>query len=348
TDQGIYRFDPKQKTFVPDYTLGKAFAGSENGDNIFRIANDNKNNIWFHSKRRNLQAILLPGGTYEIHERPYSMFSRSQVNAIFPDPDGKIIWFAIHDGIIRYDTSITANDGSGFHTLIREVRVDGGPFFRGASPVAADDREEYLPVIEYQNRDLRFRFAAPYFTGETQMQYQWLLEGYDAGWSKWSKETQKDYTNLDPGIATFRVRAKNIYNQISREAVFRLKVLPPWYKTWWALLMYIAGGLFMVFLLVKWRSRKLELEKLNLEQVVHQRTGEIEDKNRVLKEQSEKLKEMDNVKSRFFANISHEFRTPLTLIMGPLEQMVSACPDSDPAQKNKLTLMLRNAQRLLR
>jgi signal transduction histidine kinase/CheY-like chemotaxis protein len=95
----------------------------------------------------------------------------------------------------------------------------------------------------------------------------------------------------------------------------------------------------------------VEKEKLQLEQIVKDRTNEVEEKNRILeqqtellKEQSRKLKEMAAIKSRFFANVSHEFRTPLTLIIGPLEQMLEFGNGENTEQ---LELMMRNAQRLL-
>jgi signal transduction histidine kinase/DNA-binding response OmpR family regulator len=100
------------------------------------------------------------------------------------------------------------------------------------------------------------------------------------------------------------------------------------------------------------RSLKLEQEKQQLQQIVKDRTKEIEEKNQqlerqttLLEEKSEKLRTLSEIKSRFFANISHEFRTPLTLIIGPLEQMLVKCSNYD--DRKKLTLMLRNSQRLL-
>ncbi|MCP4214921.1 MAG: response regulator [bacterium] len=93
------------------------------------------------------------------------------------------------------------------------------------------------------------------------------------------------------------------------------------------------------------RSLKLEQEKLQLQQILRERTEEIEQKNHELENQSKKLQDLSEIKSQFFANISHEFRTPLTLIIGPLEQMLSQSDDT--LERKKFTLMLRNSQRLL-
>lgn len=335
--KGLSRYYEKDDSFIPFPLLGKKYTYGPDAAPVFRIAQDRNRYIWFHSESRNYRAI--PGSS-EVFRVDGGLFRRIpliQVNSIYPDRDGKDIWFAGLEGLIRYDSTVKVNWDSKFSAMIREVLIDvTTPIFGGYRN--SNGNQAHVPELPYKDRNISFRCAAPFFEKEKNTLFRYKLDGYDKNWSEWTTEPQKYYTNLDGGWYNFRVQAKNIYEVVSREDTFRFRVLPPWYKTWWAFILYAVALLILFYYAVKWRSHKLIREKERLEQVVEERTGKI-------REQAEKLEEMDKIKSRFFANISHEFRTPLTLIMSPLEQLLSQ--KKSAKQENIFRVILRNAQQLL-
>lgn len=350
TVQGIFRFDKTENVFIPDTILGEGF--SSRLRKVFRLVEDKNKSIWIHAEGRNYLGIFKADHTFDIDEKSLSRIPiNAQVNFISPDIQENVTWFATHKGLIRFEPEVMKDYNHEYWTIIRKVLINGTLQFSNiTSPVERASRQG--TVLAYSKRSLRFEFAAPFFEDETRTKYRYFLEGYDDEPYGWHRVTYKEYTNLDSGLYRFRVQARNVYGVNSREAAFRFRILPPWYRTWWAFLIYALLFLLTIFLTVKWRSRKLEQEKQGLERVITERTKEIQRKSQqlekqtlLLQEQAEQLKELDHVKSRFFANISHEFRTPLTLIIGPLEQILSR--NLSVRVREELSLMHRNSQRLL-
>jgi signal transduction histidine kinase/DNA-binding response OmpR family regulator len=158
-----------------------------------------------------------------------------------------------------------------------------------------------------------------------------MMEGFDRDWLYVGTKREAVYTNLAPGEYTFRVKAANndgVWNE--QGASIKVIIAPPFWRTWWAYTLYV---LFMMGLL--FGIRRYELNRMRLK-----------DQVKIKHLEAEKLKELDAMKSRFFSNISHEFRTPLTLILGPIENMLAKITDKQSNQD--LSLMHKNATNLLR
>ncbi|WP_183571967.1 two-component regulator propeller domain-containing protein [Mucilaginibacter sp. X5P1] len=178
-------------------------------------------------------------------------------------------------------------------------------------------------VLNYQQSSISFEFALLNYTAPENNQYAYKLDGFDKAWHYNSTERNANYTNLDPGHYTFYVKAANndgVWN--NKFTSVAIDILPPFWGTWWfKLLMLVLFSTSAYFLLLF--KKNLDLKKID----------------------EKKREEMHNIQLQFFTNISHEFRTPLSLILGPVEKMMKE--DDRLTFHQYYETIHRNANRLL-
>jgi len=184
-------------------------------------------------------------------------------------------------------------------------------------------------ILNYNQNFFTLEIAALDYLNPAKNQYAHYLEGLEEDWIYTGNNRIANYTDVAPGDYIFHVKGSNndgYWNEAGTS--LRITILPPPWKTWWAYMLYSLGILLIIFIVVRFYLKRMQLaHRLEMEQV-----------------EAKKMKELDSMKSRFFANISHEFRTPLTLILGPLQGLLQK--SNDEKEKNDLNIMQRNASRL--
>jgi signal transduction histidine kinase len=332
-NQGLNRLDRKKGTFQ-HYRVEDGLPNNT----IFSVMEDQYRNIWVSTNRGISQFNPRTGRFRNFDVRDGLQANEYYLNAAFQNQKGQIYLAGINGFNLFHPDEITEN------TAIPPVVLTDFKIFNKSVPVGEAQGDEcILPTtitecrqitIPYSSSVFSFEFAALNYLHPEKNQYQYRLEGLETDWVQSGARRFVSYTNLDPGTYTFRVRGSN-NDGVWNEAGVNLKVVitPPWWKAWWAYVLDVliaAGLLYLVFRYFLYQERLKNA--LNLERL-----------------ESEKLHEIDSLKTRFFANISHEFRTPLTLILGPVEARLAALaavPDDHP-EKRDFKLMHRSARRLL-
>jgi signal transduction histidine kinase/ligand-binding sensor domain-containing protein/DNA-binding NarL/FixJ family response regulator len=183
--------------------------------------------------------------------------------------------------------------------------------------------------LSFSQNTFEFEFAAIDIDAPTQVKYEYRLDGFEKQWSSPNDRRFVRYPNIPPGDYIFNVRASSIRAEWpDQEIALSINIAPPWWRTTWA---YTGYGLFIIAIL--FGGYRLRLRQVQLKQAIEMEHF-----------QAEHLAEVDRLKSRFFSNISHEFRTPLTLILGPADQLTEIA--TDPSSRQKLGLIRDNAKKL--
>jgi len=305
SQDGVFRFDAERRQFFPDSTFNLvSFGGSVEE---YFLHEDHAGRVWINFGRETAVARPQAGGGYladntilEDHSpadqpgagAPLRKFSNDPFFCIYPEPDG-IVWLGGPNGLIRYDTNVAPDKAAAYPALIRRVIVgEDSLLFGGASTGGAVETSgSNVSTLPFTNNAIRFEFAASNYEEAADNQFQTFLEGFDkfrpAG-ALWSRETKKEYINLPPGEYRFHVRAKNIYERLSDEAVYAFKILPPWYRSWWAYFFYVFAAGAVIVGLIRFRTRQLQTRSQALEKTVRERTAEI----RAQKENVEQLSQI--------------------------------------------------------
>ncbi|MFY0685841.1 MAG: response regulator [Cyclobacteriaceae bacterium] len=210
------------------------------------------------------------------------------------------------------------------------------------TPLEQNITETQSIDLTYKDYVFSFEFVANDFVSPLTNSYSYKMEGFNENWTTTDALNRTaTYTNLNPGFYTFMVKASNDDGTWSSEPTsIDIYIAPPWWQTTLAYVLYVTLFISTLFGFIQWRASRLNREKMVLQKLVDEKTEDLSSKNQLLEEQAEKLKELDLLKDNFFTNISHEFRTPLTVIMGLASRFQNELNDTGATIK-------RNAERLL-
>ncbi|MEA2043660.1 MAG: SpoIIE family protein phosphatase, partial [Bacteroidota bacterium] len=325
TAEGVYRYDDKNDIFIPDEFFGETLGKTVK---VTELIHDANNNIWFKQKvpdpkipnKSNwiLGLIKLLENDVEVEKTIFKKL-KNNIHSINPITEHETL-IGTEQGFVIYNNTKENPLEYDFNAIIRHIEIVkndsvifGGCFSDTTGIPMLKQNPKRIPILPYNYNDVRIYFSALFFEDPEQNKYKFILEGNDMQWSDWKTETKKEYSNLEPGQYTFRVIAKNLYNQESQEAVYTFEILPPYYRTVLAFIVY--GILFILFIwgIVALSTHRVKKQKENLERIVEQRTQEIQKANIELNNRNEviKRKNLDITSSINYAKRIQEAMLPI-------------------------------------
>jgi len=295
---------------------------------IIGILEDDYGNLWI-STNKGISKFNPQTETFRNYDvRDGLQSNEFSANAYLKSKSGEMFFGGIngfnvfHPDSIKDNTHIPPIIITDFQLLHKPVPV-GFDESRNRSILKKSITETKEIELTYEDYIFSFEFAALDFHTPEKNQYAYIMEGFEMDWNYTDANRRfVTYTNLDPGEYTFRVKGSNNDGVWNEEGVsISIIIVPPWWLTTWAYFLYALILLSIIFF-----TWKMQLKRMRIKHDYE-----------MSKFEAEKMHEVDGMKSRFFANISHEFRTPLTLIFGPAKDIMESCNDKKASEVNDKT-----------
>jgi len=321
TPRGLNQYNRSDNTFTHIMDKEKKLNAE-----VQSILADKSGNLWmntmsglhkFEPKTRNLRTYGGQFSRWAYHKSTSGeIFLASGSNLITFNPD------FITDN--SYIPPVVLTDFQIFNETVKVGAIKKSPLQKSIS-------ETDHIILSHEQSVFSFEFAALDYSDPSQNKYAHKMEGVDPDWVYTDASRRfATYTQLDPGEYIFRVKGSNndgIWNEEGTSII--IIITPPWWKTNLAYTIYIFLVGFIVFGIWRFQTNRLKLQhELELEHV-----------------HAQKLEEVDHMKTRFFTNISHEFRTPLTLIIGPVKNVLAGEYGGNISELYRM--IIRNGERLL-
>lgn len=377
THRGIVHWDPQEGDLSHSYPAG--VSGRHPRNYIFGLAESADGSIWLGSAQGGLaRGSFRDGefGEWQWYDRSDGLPDQT-VYAVLPDDDGRL-WLSGNRGLARFDPGdhsvqhFTPADGLQsleFNSTVATIGASGLYYFGGIDGVsvfrpdkvqphpdppivhlqrASIEGQELsvkvgtVPTIDvpHDHDTLEAEVVGLHFAQPSKNRYQYRLRGVDESWIDGHGSRRVRYPELTPGSYRLEVRAANgdsIWSE-PRNLLSLTIEAPPWVQPWaWALYAAVSFALTLAYVLAQRRRR------LRLEQEVSARTLQLRDQKRMIDRQAEELRNMLNTRTTLFANISHEFRTPLSLVEAGVDRLVR-----DPGDGGAALSIRRYLRRMLR
>ncbi len=343
--QGVVKWNRNAKEYK-SYTIENIGFSS---DIVYAVYPDDFGNLWMPSYEGLMR--------FNKKSEAVSIFTEEQglpnneFNTIshFKDSAG-LLYFGSISGLIRFDPGDFESKKSDDGNLIVQSAISRDRKTGEKNNILKKLNDENVIDIFTDNLVVDLEISMPNFERDKGILYSYKLAGEGRDWV-FNKDGNIHLSDLDYGNYDLMLRAKSFTskNWIEYDRPIRVKVHSPIHKRWWfiALVSLLVFGL--IYISFKLYTKQLRKKQAALEQIVAERTAEIRFQAEGLKLQAEELKSLDKIKTNFFTNISHELKTPITLILGPLSYILDSSNKLNEAEvKNQLHILERNAKNLER